>query len=185
MALTKEQEKMIVDNYNFVYYIASKLHLRQTDPSYDDAISELTIGMIKAIQSYNQERNCKFTTYASRVMINEYFMYCRKERRQKNQVSIQEVVRKDKEGKEIYYEGMLYDEDYSVEDKIINQITLNQVENELENIKDKDVYNAIFVDVMHGMKQKEVADKYDTSQSYVSRIVQKKAKMFAHRIRYF
>lgn len=118
-------------------------------------------------------------------MINEYFMYCRKERRQKNQVSIQEVVRKDKEGKEIYYEGMLYDEDYSVEDKIINQITLNQVENELENIKDKDVYNAIFVDVMHGMKQKEVADKYDTSQSYVSRIVQKKAKMFAHRIRYF
>ena len=75
----KEREKMILENQALVYYFVKKINPRRD--IFEDFVSVGTIGLIKAVETYDQEKEIRFATYASRCIKNEIFMYMRQEKK--------------------------------------------------------------------------------------------------------
>ena len=90
---------LIERNLRLVVYIAKKFE--STGIDVDDLISVGAVGLIKAVQSFNNEKNIKLATYASRCIENEILMYLRKVTKQKLEVSLDEPLSYDKEGNEV------------------------------------------------------------------------------------
>ena len=82
------KDKLIEHNLRLVVYIAKKFDNSGVDP--DDLISVGTIGLIKAVNSFNTDKNIKLATYASRCIENEILMHLRRVTKQKNEVSFDE-----------------------------------------------------------------------------------------------
>ena len=168
------KQELIERNLRLVVYTAQKFE--NTNSNIEDLISVGTIGLIKAVSSYNKDKNIKIATYASRCIENEILMFLRKANKNKREVSIDEPLSCDKEGNELCVGDVLgTDKDYVMqnvetqdENQIVHEIIgcLPQREREI-------------VDMRYGfisgkeMTQKEVADKLNISQSYISRIEKK------------
>lgn len=167
--------KILVErNLRLVVYIAKKFE--NSGAGIEDLISIGTIGLIKAINTFNVNKNIKLATYASRCIENEILMYLRRNSKIKNEVSIDEPLNTDGDGNELLLADILgTDEDIvfkDLESETDKKIVAEYIEK--LNPREKDIMNLRFGFYTGEEKtQKEVADMLGISQSYISRIEKK------------
>ena len=162
---------LIEHNLRLVVYIARKFD--NTGIGLEDLISIGTIGLIKGVNTYRNDKNTKLATYASRCIENEILMYLRKSVNQRSEVSIDEPLNTDWDGNELLLSDILGTEPdcvmRPVEDDVEKQILLRVLSGLPEREK-------IIISMRFGlagyqeMTQKEVADFLGISQSYISRL---------------
>lgn len=173
---TQARQALIEHNLRLVVYIAKKFD--NTSVGVEDLISIGTIGLIKAINTFNLEKNIKLATYASRCIENEILMYLRRNNKTKMEVSIDEPLNVDWDGNELLLSDILgTDEDViykDIEDEIEKEL-LNSAISRLSPRERKIVELRFGLTNEDGdeMTQKEVADLLGISQSYISRLEKK------------
>ncbi|RHP35427.1 RNA polymerase sporulation sigma factor SigE [Lachnotalea sp. AF33-28] len=173
----KEAKSVLIEhNLRLVVYIAKKFD--NTGVGVEDLISIGTIGLIKAINTFNSSKNIKLATYASRCIENEILMYLRRNNKTKMEVSIDEPLNVDWDGNELLLSDILgTDEDViykDIEDEIEKKLLNNAIS--LLTAREKKIVELRFG--LHSedgkeMTQKEVADLLGISQSYISRLEKK------------
>ena len=172
------KEVLIERNMRLVAHIAKKYNNSNEDQ--DDLISIGTIGLIKAIETYNIDKGTRLATYASRCIENEILMNIRTNKKNKVQVSLQDPIGTDKEGNEISLIDVLgTDIDY-----ILDQVELNvQISKLYEKVdkiltkREKEIVLLRYGLTTCGYKtQREIAEKLEISRSYVSRIEKRALK---------
>ena len=173
----KEAKSILIGpNLRVVVYIAKKFD--NTGVGVEDLISIGTIGLIKAINTYNRDKNIKLATYASRCIENEILMYLRRNNKTKMEVSIDEPLNVDWDGNELLLSDVL-----GTEDDVVSKNIEDEVEKKLLNSaigklskREKTIVELRFgINREEGeeMTQKEVADLLGISQSYISRLEKK------------
>ena len=172
----KEAKQILVErNLRLVVYIAKKFE--NTGIDFEDLISIGTIGLMKAINTLNVDKNIKLATYASRCIENEILMQLRRNTKIKNEISIDEPLNKDGDGNELLLSDILgTDSDITskgIEDEVDMKL-LNIAINKLDK-REKYIMQLRFgIDGDQKEKtQKEVADMLGISQSYISRLEKK------------
>lgn len=170
------RSKLIEHNLRLVVYIAKKFD--NTAVGVEDLISIGTIGLIKAINTFNPEKNIKLATYASRCIENEILMYLRRTNKTKMEVSIDEPLNVDWDGNELLLSDILgTDEDVIYKDLEMEteKGLLNAAISRLSPRERKIVELRFGLNSEEGdeMTQKEVADLLGISQSYISRLEKK------------
>lgn len=179
--LGTEREKdgravLIEHNLRLVVYIARKFD--NTGIGVEDLISIGTIGLIKAINSFNPEKNIKLATYASRCIENEILMYLRRNNKTRMEVSIDEPLNVDWDGNELLLSDILgTDEDviYKGIEGEVDRMLLNKAINKLSPREQTIIKLRFGLNTKDGYErtQKEVADLLGISQSYISRLEKK------------
>lgn len=168
------KETLIERNLRLVVYIARKFDNTGVDT--EDLVSVGTIGLIKAINSFDTEKKIKLATYASRCIENEILMYLRRVVRLKYEVSLDEPLNVDWEGNELLMSDILGTEPDTVsknlESSVERQLLWNAIE-KLQN-REKEIMRLRFgLAGAEEKTQKEVADMMGISQSYISRLEKK------------
>lgn len=170
------KSQLIEHNLRLVVYIAKKFD--NTGVGVEDLISIGTIGLIKAINSYNPDKNIKLATYASRCIENEILMYLRRNSKTKAEVSIDEPLNVDWDGNELLLSDILgTDEDIIYRD-LEEEVEKSMLNKAIDKLSERE---RIIVDLRYGLSsidgeektQKEVADMLGISQSYISRLEKK------------
>lgn len=170
------RQKLIEHNLRLVVYIAKRFD--NTGVGVEDLISIGTIGLIKAINTFNSTKKIKLATYASRCIENEILMYLRKNSKLKMEVSIDEPLNVDWDGNELLLSDILgTDEDVisrNVEDEV-EKTVLGYAIDKLTPREKKivELRYGIHQKEEREMTQKEVADEMGISQSYISRLEKK------------
>jgi len=174
---SEEARNILVEhNLRLVAHVVRKYESSGEDM--EDLISIGTIGLIKAIKTYNEERGVKLATYSARCIENEVLMYLRNTRKLKQEVSIYEPIGYDKEGNEISLLDVL-----TTDNEIIDVVEMKMQE---EKVRDKiglltrrerqviEMRYGLF----NGLKetQRDIAKKMGISRSYVSRIEKRALK---------
>ena len=168
------KNQLIERNLRLVVYTAQKF--TQTNTSVEDLISIGTIGLIKAVGSFNGDKNIKMATYASRCIENEILMHLRKTAKLKREVSLDEPLNTDSEGNELCISDIISGEPDEVTKNIDKEDENSNLKYALEMLSDKEKEIMCMRYGLSGkeeMTQKEVADFFDISQSYISRIEKK------------
>lgn len=170
------RSRLIEHNLRLVVYIAKKFD--NTSVGVEDLISIGTIGLIKAINTFNVEKKIKLATYASRCIENEILMYLRRNNKTKLEVSIDEPLNVDWDGNELLLSDIL-----GTEEDVIYKDLEQETERKLLNtaISRLNPREQKIVALRFGlgreneeeMTQKEVADLLGISQSYISRLEKK------------
>ena len=169
------RQTLIEHNLRLVVYIAKKFD--NTGVGVEDLISIGTIGLIKAINTFKSDKNIKLATYASRCIENEILMHLRRNSRIKTEVSIDEPLNVDWDGKELLLSDILGTEEDLVYKDIEDEVDLNLLEQAMDILSDRE---RTIIELRYGighddeeMTQKEVADLLGISQSYISRLEKK------------
>lgn len=176
-AKDKEAKSILIEhNLRLVVYIAKKFD--NTGVGVEDLISIGTIGLIKAINTFNPEKNIKLATYASRCIENEILMYLRRNSKTKMEVSIDEPLNVDWDGNELLLSDVLGTEEDVIYRGIEDEIEKNLLKKAIEKLssREKTIVQLRFgLNSKDGeeMTQKEVADLLGISQSYISRLEKK------------
>jgi len=177
---TEEREKakstLVEHNLRLVVYIAKKFD--NTGISVEDLISIGTIGLIKAINTFNTGKNIKLATYASRCIENEILMYLRKNNKVKLEVSIDEPLNVDWDGNELLLSDILGTEEDCVYKNMEEEANRQMLRQAMKNLSARE---KVIIDLRFGLSsrdgkektQKEVADMLGISQSYISRLEKK------------
>ncbi|MBR7172273.1 MAG: RNA polymerase sporulation sigma factor SigK [Clostridia bacterium] len=168
------KNQLIERNLRLVVYTAQKFD--NTGSNIEDLISIGTIGLIKAVSSFDNSKNIKMATYASRCIENEILMHLRKVSKIKKEVSLDEPLNTDAEGNELCISDILSSETDEVTvsmDKQDEKDDLKRVLNDLSEKEKEIVCMRYGLSGNSEMTQKEVADYFDISQSYISRIEKK------------
>ena len=167
---------LIERNLRLVVYIAKKFD--NTGIGVEDLISIGTIGLIKAINTFNPNKNIKLATYASRCIENEILMYLRRNNKTRLEVSIDEPLNVDWDGYELLLSDILgTDEDIIYRD-IEDEVDRKLLRTAMEILTDRE---KLIIELRFGLNtkdgeektQKEVADMLGISQSYISRLEKK------------
>ena len=171
----KEAKSTLIEhNLRLVVYIAKKFD--NTGVSVEDLISIGTIGLIKAINTFNPVKNIKLATYASRCIENEILMYLRRNSKTKMEVSIDEPLNVDWDGNELLLSDVLGTDSDCV-NRGIEQDAERRVLNEaVARLGEREHKIMVLRFGLSGEKehtQKEVADIIGISQSYISRLEKK------------
>ncbi|MCL2862211.1 MAG: RNA polymerase sporulation sigma factor SigE [Firmicutes bacterium] len=165
---------LIERNIRLVVYIARKFD--NTGVDIEDLISVGTIGLIKAVNSFDVHKNIKLATYASRCIENEILMHLRRIVRIKSEVSLDEPLNVDWEGNELLMSDILGTEPDLVSKDIENSVEKQLLWNALAKLskREKQIMHMRFgLDNSNEKTQKEVADIFGISQSYISRLEKK------------
>ena len=161
---------LIERNLRLVVYIAKRFE--NAGVNIEDLISIGTIGLIKAVNTYNAEKNIKLATYASRCIENEILMYLRKTGSRKTEVSFDEPLSTDWDGNELLLSDILGTDSDEVmrplEDDVDRQLLHDAMRTLSE--KEKSIISMRFGIGTRELTQKEVADRMGISQSYISRL---------------
>ncbi|MGL4655140.1 MAG: RNA polymerase sporulation sigma factor SigE [Sarcina sp.] len=188
--LTKEEEEKLVRelaqgeesirtilierNLRLVVYIARKFE--NTGVGVEDLISVGTIGLIKAVNTFNPEKNIKLATYASRCIENEILMYLRKNSKVKAEISFYEPLNIDWDGNELLLSDILGTENDIVYNLIEDEVDRQLLVVAMENLSEREKEIIMLRFGLYGKQektQKEVADMLGISQSYISRLEKK------------
>ncbi len=171
---------LIEHNLRLVVYIAKKFD--NTGVGVEDLISIGTIGLIKAINTYNPEKNIKLATYASRCIENEILMYLRKNNKTRYEVSIDEPLNVDWDGNELLLSDILGTEEDIIYRNLENEVERNLLIHAVSKLSEREK-TIIYLRFGLGkneqgqeaqeMTQKEVAEHLGISQSYISRLEKK------------
>lgn len=177
------RDLLIEHNLRLVAHIVKKFENTREDS--EDLISIGTIGLIKAIQTFDYNKNTRLATYAARCIENEILMHLRSTKKLQGEMLIHEPIGSDKEGNEITLIDILGTDPDMVCDRV--QLTLEE-EKLYQLLDELDYRERIVIIMRYGLKdgeqytQREIAKKLGISRSYVSRIekkaVQKLAKKF-------
>lgn len=168
------RDALIEHNLRLVAYIAKRFE--NTGANIEELISIGTVGLIKAISTFNSDKNIKLATYASRCIENEILMFIRKSATHKREISIDEPLSVDWDGNELLLSDILgSDSDIVTRDmEIVEERRI--VRAAVSNLSDRE---RIIVELRFGLgdgkelTQKEVADALGISQSYISRLEKK------------
>lgn len=165
------RKTLIEHNLRLVVYIAKKFE--NTGVCIEDLISIGSIGLIKAINTFNPEKNIKLATYASRCIENEILMFLRKNISVKSEVSIDEPLNVDWDGNELLLSDVLGTDDDIVnrglEDKAEKQILLEAMQ-KLSKREKQIIIMRFGLFGKNEKTQREVAELLGISQSYISRL---------------
>lgn len=181
-----EARKILIEhNLRLVAHIAKKY--TDSEQELEDYISIGTIGLIKAIDSFKENKGFKISTYASRCIDNEILMHIRSTKKQKSEVSINQVIGTDKDGNDMELIDTLESKEKDAIDNIYNKTILTQVLNFLNEKltgREKYIMNKRYgLDGSKPKTQQELADELHISRSYVSRIETKIQQMLAKDIK--
>ncbi|MBE5950338.1 MAG: RNA polymerase sporulation sigma factor SigE [Lachnospiraceae bacterium] len=180
----EEAKSTLVErNLRLVVYIAKKFD--NTGIGVEDLISIGTIGLIKAINTFNPSKNIKLATYASRCIENEILMYLRKNNKTKLEVSIDEPLNVDWDGNELLLSDILGTEEDSIYKNMEEEANKKMLRQALRclNTREQTIVNMRFgLNSPDGKEktQKEVADSLGISQSYISRLEKRIMKRLKH-----
>ena len=172
-----EARKCLIEhNLRLVVYIAKKFD--NTGIGVEDLISIGTIGLIKAINTFNPGKNIKLATYASRCIENEILMYLRRSSKTKLEVSIDEPLNVDWDGNELLLSDILGTDEDLISKDIENEVERKLLGKAIEKLSGRE---RMIIEMRFGlntaggeeMTQKEVADRMGISQSYISRLEKK------------
>ncbi|MGN0485298.1 MAG: RNA polymerase sporulation sigma factor SigE [Lachnospiraceae bacterium] len=166
---------LIEHNLRLVVYIAKKFD--NTGVGVEDLISIGTIGLIKAINTFNPKKKIKLATYASRCIENEILMYLRRSNKTKLEVSIDEPLNVDWDGNELLLSDILGTDDDVIYKDLENEVEKKLLKKAMEKLDDREKQIIELRFGIHNMgkemTQKEVADLLGISQSYISRLEKK------------
>ncbi|BBW96785.1 MULTISPECIES: RNA polymerase sporulation sigma factor SigE [Geobacillus] len=185
--LTKEEEEQLIArlaagdetarsllierNLRLVVYIARKFE--NTGIHIEDLISIGTIGLIKAVNTFNPEKKIKLATYASRCIENEILMYLRRNNKVRAEVSFDEPLNIDWDGNELLLSDVLGTEDDVITKDLEADVDRRLLLNALRQLSDREKQ---IMELRFGLSggeektQKDVADLLGISQSYISRL---------------
>ena len=188
--LSKEEEKELLEllpkgdksaravlierNLRLVVYIARKFE--NTGINIEDLISIGTIGLIKAVNTFNPEKKIKLATYASRCIENEILMYLRRNNKLKTEISFDEPLNIDWDGNELLLSDVLGTEVDIITKNLDKKVDKGLLKNALTQLNDreKQIMELRFGLIGEEAKtQKDVADMLGISQSYISRLEKK------------
>ncbi len=165
------RNKLVEHNLRLVAHIVKKYYATQSD--YEDLVSIGTIGLIKAINTYDTEKKIKLSSYASRCIENEILMHFRNGRKSAHDVSLSESIETDKDGNPLMLIDVLADDkDFTEElDIKINSEKLKGYINSVLDEREKTVIIKRYgLDGKEPLTQREVAKELGISRSYISRI---------------
>lgn len=171
----EEAKKTLVErNLRLVVYISKKFE--NTGIEIEDLISIGTIGLMKAINTFNVSKNIKLATYASRCVENEILMYLRRTNKIKGEISIDEPLKQDGDGNELLLSDILGTENDITSKNIEDEVDKKLLRNSMKKLNDREKH---IMELRFGFctgnekTQKEVADMLGISQSYISRLEKK------------
>ena len=173
----EEAKKTLIEhNLRLVVYIAKKFD--NTGVGVEDLISIGTIGLIKAINTFNPEKNIKLATYASRCIENEILMYLRRNNKTKMEVSIDEPLNVDWDGNELLLSDILGTDEDTIYKDLENEVERKLLVKAISRLSGRE---RTIIKMRFGLgtpdgeekTQKEVADMLGISQSYISRLEKK------------
>lgn len=174
------REPLITHNLRLVVYIAKKFE--SPGASVEDLISIGTIGLIKAVNTFQVERNIKLATYASRCIENEILMHLRKSSQLRHEISIDDPLNVDWDGNELLLSDLLGSDPDTVNRDIEQEAEKTMLRRAVDRLSPREKKIMVLRFGLGSSKehtQKEVADELGISQSYISRL----EKRIIHRLR--
>ena len=171
------KDELVEHNLRLVVYIARRFE--NTGVDLDDLVSIGAIGLIKAVNSFNQDKNIKLATFASRCIENEILMFLRKAARIKGEISFDEPLNVDSEGNELLLSDVLGTDADAVSFKLERRSEKMLLHTVLQRLsgREKTLMDLRFgLNGERAMTQKEVAALLGISQSYISRLEKKIVK---------
>ena len=178
------REELIEKNLRLVAHISKKYQSTTIDS--DDLVSIGTIGLIKAVNTFDSDKGIRLATYAARCIENEILMVLRSGKKSQNDVSIEEPVGVDKEGNEISLMDII-----SSDDDVAETVSLKMqiarlyelIDTELSEREKKVICMRYGLNNTRAMPQRELADILGISRSYVSRIEKKAISKLANKLK--
>jgi len=162
---------LIERNLRLVVYIARKFE--NTGIHIEDLVSIGTIGLIKAVNTFDPEKKIKLATYASRCIENEILMFLRRNNKIRSEVSFDEPLNIDWDGNELLLSDVLGTENDTIGRGIEEEVEKNLLHKALHKLSDRE---KVIMELRFGLvdgeekTQKDVADMLGISQSYISRL---------------
>ena len=177
------KDKLIEHNLRLVVHIIKKYYSQESEN--EELISIGTVGLIKAINSFNPDKGVKLATYASRCIENEILMYFRNQKKTSLDISFDEPIETDAQGNPLTLIDII-----SVDDTIVDDLSLKtdislllKFVNEIDNPRDRNLIIMRYgLDGNEPKTQNEIAQKYNISRSYVSRLETKVLKKLKNRL---
>ncbi|MBO0961991.1 sigma-70 family RNA polymerase sigma factor [Neobacillus sp. MM2021_6] len=164
MKLTdEEKENLAGNNWRYIHYFAKKYHSSQWD--YEELVSAGTLGMTQALNTFDTEKEIKFSTYSARCITNAIFMYMRREKKHLGNISIEQPISTDERGNDLTIIDLLSVEEKEFDWREISS-TVNKVLNKYPN-RTRKILTLFF----ENKNQREIGKLLDLSQSYISRII--------------
>lgn len=165
------RQKLILHNLRLVAHIVRKYY--STSKSQEDLVSIGTIGLVKAVDTFNVENGARFATYAAKCIQNEILMSFRAQKKHSSEISINETIDVDRDGNPLSYMDVISsDEDMpeEIDRKILTSRALHCIKTAL-TLRERQIiimrYGLFGTDEL---TQREIAEKLGISRSYVSRI---------------
>ena len=174
------RDDLITHNLRLVVYLAKKYE--SSGVPAEDMISIGTIGLIKAVNTFQVDRNIKLATYASRCIENEILMYLRKSSQLRHEVSIDDPLHVDWDGNELLLSDLLGSDPDAVNRDIEQEAEKNLLRSAVDRLSPREKKIMVLRFGLGSSRehtQKEVADQLGISQSYISRL----EKRIIHRLR--
>ena len=172
---TNEAKAALIEhNLRLVAFIAKRFE--NTGANIEELISIGTVGLMKAVSTFNKEKSIKLATYASRCIENEILMFIRKTSLQKREISIDEPLSVDWDGNELLLSDILGSDNDAVSREMEENEERKILRNAVDELKPRE---KIIIEMRYGLTdgveltQKEVADILGISQSYISRLEKK------------
>ena len=172
---TEEARDILIEhNLRLVAYIAKRFE--NTGANIEELISIGTVGLIKAISTFNTDKNIKLATYASRCIENEILMFIRKSATHKREISIDEPLSVDWDGNELLLSDILGSDSDIVTKDMEDDEEKKILRDAVSDLCDRE---RMIIEMRFGLRngkeltQKEVADALGISQSYISRLEKK------------
>ena len=165
------RNKLIEHNLRLVAHIAKKYESKYV--SQDDLISIGTIGLIKGVDTYKEDKNVKITTYCARCIENEILMYFRKNNKYSKDISINETVGYDKDGNEICIQDLIKCENVDFIDDINLKDNISKLYKYIDVLDEREkkiIISRYGLDKSNEKTQKNISKELGISRSYVSRI---------------
>ena len=170
----RAREKLISHNLRLVAHVVKKY---TNSLEVDDLLSVGTIGLIKAIDTFNYDKNVQLSTYAARCINNEILMLIRANKKHKNVVSINSLTSSNEEDNDLELKDVLSSDEDELFIQVDNNLTMQKIKKIIETKLDKREREIIILryglNNKKALTQKEVADKIAISRSYITRIQNK------------
>jgi RNA polymerase sporulation-specific sigma factor len=176
---------LVERNLRLVAHIVKKYNAGRNDC--DDLISVGTIGLIKAISTFDQHKGTRLATYAARCIENEILMQIRSTKKMQSEVSLQDPIGTDREGNEITLIDVIGNETESIVDEVELKMQVKKLYNKMKAVlkkREKTVLELRYGLLNGSVKtQREIAKMLGISRSYVSRIEKKAIKKLSRALK--
>ena len=172
---SKAKDELVLHNMRLVAHVAKKYQCSEEEA--EDLISIGTIGLLKAVSTFDFDYGNRFATYAIRCIENELLMYFRRTKKLRAEVSLYEPIGTDKEGKQIHLMDVLLVDEVDVARQMETHRDIELLKGHLEEVLTK--REALIIKQRYGLcgeeelTQREIAKKLGISRSYVSRLEKK------------